>query len=52
MEIVQDYLEVYLDLGEESFLEKYNHPFLLYPEKHGSGNFSTYHTRKADRGSG
>ena len=52
MELVQDYMETYLDLGEEPFLEKYNHPFLLFPEKHGSGNFSTYHTRMADRGSG
>lgn len=52
MEIVQHYLETYLDIGEENFLEKYNHPFLLYPEKHGSSNFSTYHTRMADRGPG
>ena len=52
MELVQHYLETYLDVGEEPFLEKYNHPFLLFPEKHGTGNFSTYHTRMADRGSG
>jgi len=52
MELVQHYLETYLDVGEEAFMEKFNHPFLLFPEKHGSGNFSTYHTRMADRGSG
>jgi hypothetical protein len=52
METVQHYLEAYMDIGEEPFLQQYNHPFLLYPEKHGSGDFSTYHTRMADRGSG
>jgi hypothetical protein len=52
MEIVQHYLETYLEGGEEAFLSRFNHPFLLYPEKHGAGGFATYHTRMADRGAG
>jgi len=52
MEIVEDYLKFLLEEGEEPFLENFGHPFLLYPEKHGAGGFSTYHTRMADRGAG
>ena len=52
MEIVQHYLENFLEGGEEAFLTRFNHPFLLYPEKHGAGGFATYHTRMADRGAG
>ena len=52
METVQQYMETYLDIGEDSFLDMYSQPFLLFPEKHGSGGFSTYHTRMADRESG
>jgi hypothetical protein len=52
MEIVQHYLETFLEVGEEAFLKEYNHPFLLFPEKHVPGGFATYHTRMADRGAG
>ncbi len=52
MEIVQHYLEVFLEAGEEEFLARFNHPFLLFPEKHGPGGFTTYHTRMANRDSG
>lgn len=52
MEIVQHYLEFFLAEGEDAFVGRFNHPFMLYPEKHAAGGFSTYHTRMADRGEG
>lgn len=52
METVQHYLEVLQEEGEETFLERFAHPFLLYPEKRSAGGFATYHTRMADRSAG
>ncbi len=52
MDNVRDYLEAFLQLGEAGFLERYDHPFLLYPDHHGHGGFRSYHTRMADRDSG
>lgn len=52
MKTVNDYLEDFLQLGEAAFLEKFDHPFLLYPDRHGHGGFRSYHTRMADRGEG
>ncbi len=52
MNTVKQYLEAFLELGESAFLEKYNHPFLLYPGKHGHGGFRSYHTQMADRTQG
>jgi hypothetical protein len=50
MEIVQHYIELLTQVGEEEFRARHRYPFLLYPEKHGSSGFSTYHTRMAGRG--
>ena len=52
MEIVKEYLDILLSSDDKAFLASHNHPFLLYPEKHGAGGFATYHTRMADRGAG
>ncbi len=52
MDIVQHYLEFYREEGEEAFLERFAHPFLLYPEKYGKGGFSAYHTRMVSRPGG
>jgi hypothetical protein len=52
MKTVGDYLDDFLELGEAAFVEKFDHPFLLYPDKHGHGGFRSYHTRMADRGDG
>ncbi len=50
MSTVREYVEAFMELGESAFLEKFDHPFLLYPDKHGHGGFRSYHTRMADRG--
>lgn len=52
MQTVADYLNEYQHLGKKQFLEKFNHPFLLYPDQHGHGGFRSYHTKLADRGAG
>jgi hypothetical protein len=52
MDTVQEYLEALQQHGEETLRSRLRHPVLLYPEKHGSRGFSTYHTRMADRGVG
>lgn len=46
------YLEQFQQLGETDFLQKYNHPFFIYPEKSTAAGFSSYHTRMADRREG
>ena len=52
MQTVLEYFAAFGELGEEGFLAKYDHPFLLYPDHHGHGGFRSYHTRMADRGEG
>lgn len=52
METVQECLDAYLEQGEDAFLAKHGHPFLIYPEKKSVGGFSSYHTRMADREAG
>jgi len=49
MEFVKEYIEEYLELGGEAFVTKFDHPFLLYPDRHGHGGFRSYHTQMADR---
>ena len=49
---VKDYLEKFLEIGEEGFVKQYNHPFLLHPEKVSSEVLATFHTRMADRRGG
>jgi hypothetical protein len=49
MKKVQDYLDEFQRLGQEAFLARYDHPFLLYAEGHGPARFQSFHTRMADR---
>jgi hypothetical protein len=46
---VQEYLEAFREMGEEAFRRTYDHPFLLFPDKHGTGDLKTYHTRMATK---
>ena len=50
MKTVQEYLQALTESGEDAFASNFTYPFLLYPEKHGQGDFQSYHTRMANRG--
>jgi pSer/pThr/pTyr-binding forkhead associated (FHA) protein len=46
---VQEYLEALQEMGEEAFRQNFDHPFFLFPDKHGTGDLKTYHTRMATK---
>lgn len=46
---IKEYLEAYREMGPEAFRQKFDHLFLLFPEKHVHGELKTYHTRMAER---
>ena len=52
MESVKDYLAEYRELGAKGFAARFDHPFLLYPDRHGHSSFRSYHTQMADRDGG
>ena len=52
MDTVKHYLELLQQKGEQAILQKYAHPFLLYPEKYGKGSFTAYHTQMVSRPGG
>lgn len=49
MDLVQTFLDEFCEIGEKNFIEKHNHPILLYPDNDETGRLSTYHTRMAIR---
>lgn len=46
---VKEYLEAYNEMGRNAFRQKFDHLFLLFPDKHVHGELKTYHTRMAER---